>query len=109
MGAVVYPAPEWHRARARRAAAGRAPRLAITRTIALRESSSGAWSVSIITRRFGVWGKATRLCAPTSFDAARAVAVEAWHQYRLPVARVLYADHKMRPFYVCPFDRTEAQ
>ena len=98
MSALVYAAPVWHRARARRAVAGKAPRLAISRTIVLRESASGGWSVSIYTQRFGVWGKPERLCDVLPFDTARSVAVEAWRRLRLPMARVFRSDGKLRPF-----------
>jgi hypothetical protein len=104
MTALVYAAPAWHRARTRRAAAGKAPRLAVTRTIALRETAAGGWSVVIYTRRYGDWSKPERLCGVCSFEEARAVAVAAWWRSRLPIARVLYADGKLRPFRL---DRTD--
>ncbi|MDP1026303.1 hypothetical protein Q5H91_03690 [Sphingomonas sp. KR1UV-12] len=109
MTALVYAAPAWHRARARRAADGRAPRLAVTRAIALRETASGNWLVMVYTRRCGVWSKPERLCRPCSFEEARAVAVTAWRRYRLPIVRVLHADGKMRPIQLDQSDVVEAR
>jgi hypothetical protein len=109
MSALVYHAPAWHRARARRAAAGKAPRLAVTRTIALRETAAGGWSVVIYTRRYGIWSKPERLCGVCSFEAARAVAVTAWQRCRLPIARVLHADGKLRPFRLDRADMLEVR
>ncbi len=109
MSGLVYFAPAWHRARARRAAAGKAPRLAVTRTIVLRQTADGDWLVVIYTRRLGVWSKPERLCRPCSFEEARAVAVTAWRRYRLPIVRVLHADGKMRPFQLDCDDMREAR
>ncbi len=109
MSALIYSAPEWHRARQRRAAAGKAPRLAVTRTIAIRQAATGGWSVVIYTRRYGVWSKPERLCGVCSFDEARAVAVAAWRHCRLPIARVLHADGKLRPFLLDRSDMREVR
>ncbi len=109
MSALVYSAPAWHRARARRAAAGKVPRLAVTRTIALRENAAGNWRVVIYTQRYGVWSKPERLCGLCSFEEARAVAVAAWRRCRLPIARVLHADGKLRPFRLDRDDMREVR
>jgi hypothetical protein len=81
----------------------------VTRTIALRETAIGGWSVLIYTQRYGVWSKPERLCGVCSFKAARAVAVAAWWRCRLPIARVLHADGKLRPFRLDRDDMREAR
>lgn len=109
MTALVYAAPAWQRARAQRAAAGKGPRLAIFRTLALRQAPNGGWTVLLYARRYGVWSKPEQLCAITSFDDARAVAVSAWVRLRLPIARVLSTDNKLRPFYLDQSDMAEVR
>lgn len=98
MNAIVYSAGDWMKARARRAAAGKAPRSAIMRTIALRETPAGTWAVCIYSRRFGVWGKPEHYCSPTSYDQARNAVIRAWRKYRLPIVSINHGDNRIRPF-----------
>jgi hypothetical protein len=100
MTAHVFSAGDWLRARAARAQAGKAPRLSVTRTIALREHPAGIWSAIIYERRYGVWKKPERLCAPLPYEDAHAVALAAWRQYRLPLSRVVNGDNRFQPFHL---------
>ncbi|MEN2786076.1 hypothetical protein ACFOKI_06690 [Sphingomonas qilianensis] len=97
MTARLYSPTDWARARARRAIRGKAPRLAIRRSILMRQSKSGAWSVGIFEWRFGKWQKPQWLCGSVSFQDARETVSDAWQQYRLPVAWGYAADDRLRP------------
>jgi hypothetical protein len=96
--ARVYSAACWARARAARAVRGKAPRLAVRRSILMRQSKSGTWSVGIFEWRFGKWRKPEWLCGSVTFEEARATIDAAWKRYRLPMAWGYAADKHLRPF-----------
>lgn len=94
----VYPVGEWFRARARRAAAGKAPRLAIRRCICIALRSDARWAVCIAEMRFGKWMVPQQLTGEIALDAAREAAVRAWRKYRIPV---FYAEgDRLRPIRI---------
>jgi hypothetical protein len=96
--ARVYPPACWARARAARAVRGKAPRLAVRRSILMRQSKSGTWSVGIFEWRFGKWQKPEWLCGSAPFEEARGAVDKAWHRYRLPMAWGYATDTHLRPF-----------
>jgi hypothetical protein len=98
MTARVYSSGEWLRARARRAIAGKAPRLAVRRCIYIRPWSNDRWATCIAEWRFGKWKDPQWLCGATTFDDARAVAVNAWNIHRLPIMWATGKDRYLRPF-----------
>lgn len=100
MTAHVYPATDWFRARAARASAGRSPRLAVIRSLVLRQSTKGLWSVALMERRFGVWKRPEWLCTGATYPEADAIVRRAWRAHRLPVAYVRQGDRRMRPFHI---------
>ncbi|UUL83444.1 hypothetical protein [Sphingomonas qomolangmaensis] len=104
MSAHVYPATDWFRARAARASTGRSPRLAVIRSLVLRQTIGGQWSVALMERRYGVWKKPDWLYVGASHDEAKAVVSQAWCKHRLPVAYVRPGERHMRPFHINQLD-----
>lgn len=98
MTAHVYPASDWFRARAHRAAAGKAPRIAVRRYICVRPGTNNLWATCICECRFGKWKAPEWLCGATSLDDARATAIDAWRKYRLPL--MWASNGRLRPFMV---------
>ena len=94
----VYPQSEWFKARAARARAGKAPRLAVIRVILLRQRTDGRWGVMLYERRYGKWSKPEWLCPMTSYGEARAATMKAWRKYRLPIAWAERNDTLLHPF-----------
>jgi len=97
MIAHVFPVAAWYEARAPRAKAGKAPRLAVVRMIVLRQQPNGDWSVAVYGRRFGVWSKPQWLgCGP--YKDARRILERAWQDWRLPIVWAYRDDKHARPF-----------
>jgi hypothetical protein len=100
MTGQVYPTSAWLRARAARASAGRAPRLAVTRMIVLREYADGRCAVCLQERRFGVWQKPEWLSGVTTYAKARAAVETAWRRHRLPVVFARFGERTLHPFHI---------
>lgn len=98
MTAQISPASSWWRARNQRALTGKAPRLAVRRSILMRQAPNGSWTVAVCEWRFGKWKKPEWLCQSVPFDQAHGVTLQAWRQYRLPVCWSYSSDTRLRPF-----------
>lgn len=99
MTARVYNVADWYGAQRARAMRGKAPRLAVQRGIYLRQSADGRWDVLISERRFGKWGKPEWVCPPGPLQTARAAALTAWRQHKLPLLWTYAGERRVRPFY----------
>lgn len=99
MSGRVYWPDEWRQARERRAASGRAPRLAVRRSILLRQAPEGEWVAAIYEWRFGKWKQPTWLCGRTALPQARRAALAAWEEHRLPLLWAYADEVGVRPFY----------
>lgn len=84
MSGQVLGASAWYAARARRARSGKAPPLALRRSILLRQRGNGEWYVAIYTWRFGRWLEPEWLCPSGPLERAKKAARDAWRRSRLP-------------------------
>ncbi len=98
MTAHVYSVSCWWHARQNRARSGKAPRLAVRRSILMRQTPRGSWAVAVCEWRFGKWKKPEWLCQAVPFDEAHSVMLQAWQQYRLPVFWSYSDETRLRPF-----------
>ncbi|MDY7525848.1 hypothetical protein [Sphingomonas sp. 10B4] len=98
MTARVFGIERWRDARVNRARVGKAPRLAVRRTILLRQTVAGSWAVTVQEWRFGMWKQPEVLCRGVPLPKARATALAAWRDRRLPLLWA-YLDNNTRPFH----------
>ena len=97
MSGQVLHVGRWYAARARRARAGKAPGLALRRTILLRQRANGQWYAAVYTWRFGRWLEPEWLCASAPLDCAKAAARDAWRRTRLPALWHYAGERDCRP------------
>jgi len=109
MSAHIYWPDAWRQARDRRAVSGKAPRLAVRRSILLRQAPEGEWVAAIYEWRFGKWKQPTWLCGRTGLSEARQVALAAWETHRLPLLWAYRDENCMRPFHLGHSEPREAR
>ena len=98
MSARIYWPSAWSHAREHRARSGKAPRLAVRRSIVLRQGPEGDWSAGVFEWRFGAWKKPNWLCGRVALAEARAAALAEWEKHKLPLLWSYYGEG-VRPFY----------